>query len=131
MGRSITKTIIRLSLVIPLSAGLALSTTSLAHAGGPPPSDCTVTVKTLQGHEIAGRTITGTGTVKCDSFRRPLIRLALQKNGSTQHRTSKDCGTARTCTAYTKTVFRATGTDWCTQIQVEWGLSTTIKWDCL
>ncbi|WP_327586742.1 hypothetical protein OHA25_06850 [Nonomuraea sp. NBC_00507] len=119
--------------VLPLSAALVVAPTTMANAAvaAPIPAGCTVSAKTLENHSVGMRTIVGRGVVTCESALRPQISINLRKGDTIKSRARKDCKMEKKCTAWTDTIFRAQGTNWCTQVIVDWGLSTTIKWGCL
>jgi hypothetical protein len=127
-----TRIFTRLS-VLPLSAVLMIGPATRANAAvaAPPPGVCTVSAKTVQGHEVGMRTVTGRGIVTCSSIMRPIISINLRKGDNIKSRARKDCKREKKCTAYTSTIFKAQGFNWCTQVIVKWGITSTIKWGCL
>ncbi|MEQ4720742.1 hypothetical protein [Nonomuraea sp. B19D2] len=130
MFRSVIKVVARLSVLLPVSVAFVAGPSAMASSADVPPN-CSVSVKTIQGHEVGMRTIVGRGVVKCSSALRPQISINLRKGDTIKSRARKDCKQEKKCVAYTDTVFRAEGSNWCTQMVVNWGLMETIKWGCL
>ncbi|MEU6715484.1 hypothetical protein ABZ897_28815 [Nonomuraea sp. NPDC046802] len=119
--------------VLPLSAALVIATTTTANATATPsmPTGCKVSAKTMESHSVGMRTLVGRGVVTCSSIMRPQISINLRKGDTIKSRARKDCKREKKCTAFTDTIFRAQGRNWCTQVTVKWGVGTTVHWGCL